>query len=434
MRRALVLALLLAGVRLILPLGAQGQGGEVLVAFGLLILGAYTVGEIASAARLPKIVGYLVAGLIFGPSVLGAVSAQSVQRLQPVSQLAVSVIAFLAGAELRWRDVRVDGPALLKIMATELAVGFVALFGTIVALRGSLPLLANEPPAGVLAFALLFASIAIVHSPAVTLALLTETGARGPVARTVLGVVLLADVAVVLLFSATLPIARALVPPVAAPQGVSVFWEIGGAILIGAILGGGVASYLRFIGKELVLFAVLVAFFGVQIAELAHVELLLTMLTAGFVTENLSRRGDELRHAMERSAAPIFVVFFALSGAHIEVASVVPLLPFVLPIAAVRAAAIWVGTRIGAGWAGTPPPVRRVVWMGLISQAGVAIGLASVVATAYGEAGRRLQVLLLSLIAVNETIGPVLFRRALQAGGELTPEGRRVRGRAVAAH
>lgn len=423
MRRLITLGLLLGSMHLILPLGTQGQGSQTLLSFGFLILAAYTVGELATTARLPRIVGYLIAGVLFGPYVLGTISESGVSRLNPISNLAIALIAFLAGAELRWSEVKERGILLLKITSAELVLTFLTLFGGLYALRAFIPFLRDLPDTQVIAFALLFASIAIVHSPAVTMALLTETEARGPVARTTLGIVLISDVAVVLFFSLALAVARALVPPTGAavvPSVGMVVWEIVGAILVGALLGMGVALYLRYVGKELFFFAILVAFFGLAIAQFAHVEVLLTLLTAGFVMENFSEgdQGRELLHAMERSAAPVFVVFFALSGAKIAVAQVASLLPLVLPIAAARAAAIWAGVRLGARWSGAGEAERRYTWMGLISQAGVAIGLTAIVVEAYPEQGATLGTLLLSLIAVNETLGPVLFRRALVANGE----------------
>lgn len=427
MRRLVILALLLGSMQLIFPLGEQGQGSQALLSFGFLILAAYTVGELATAVRLPKIVGYLAAGVAFGPYGLGTVTAAGVDRLAPVSQLAIALIAFLAGAELRWGEVRDRGPLLLKMMSAELVCSFAALFGLLYGFRDWVPFLEGASQAQVVAFALLFASIAIVHSPAVTMALLTETGARGPVTRTTLGIVLLSDVAVVVFFSGALAIARALVPPTGSAAAASVglvVWEIGGALLVGALLGGGVALYLRYVGRELVFFAILVAFFGQEIARLAHVEVLLTLLTAGFVMENVSREGEgvALLHAMERSAAPVFVVFFALSGAKIQVQQVAALLPLVIPIALVRAGAIWTGMQLGGRWARAAAPERKYAWMGLISQAGVAIGLATIVVEAYPEQGAVLGTLLLALIAVNETVGPILFRRAIVASGEAVPE------------
>lgn len=423
MRRLVILALLFGGIQLVLVAGPAESGGDALLAFGFLILAAYSVGELAKQFHLPKIVGYLVAGALFGPRGLGAVHEDALGNLSAVSDLAIALIAFLAGAELEWAELRRRGVALLKVTGTELAVTFLTIVTALVVARQYVPFLADTNLTVTLTFAALFASIAIVHSPAVTMALLTETGARGPFAKTTLGVVLLADVVVVLLFSGALSAARVLVP--SGGEGVGSFaataWEIGGAIPIGFLLGGAVALYLRFVRGELFLFALLVTFFGSEIARLAHVETLLTLLVAGFVAETLAPggMGKALRHAMERSAAPVFVVFFALSGAKLDVAELVRLWPVVLPIAAIRALGIWGGTRLGARIARLPKEQGDQLWMGLISQAGVAIGLVTVAEQAYPAAGGDMRTILLSVIAVNETVGAVLFRRALGKSGEL---------------
>jgi Kef-type K+ transport system membrane component KefB len=232
----------------------------------------------------------------------------------------------------------------------------------------------------------------------------------------------------VLVFSGALAAARAIVPgdaAVAALSAGTVAWELGGALLVGALLGGAIALYLRFVRRELVLFAVVVAFFGAEIARLVHVETLLTLLVAGFVTENVARESGgarELLHAMERSAAPVFVVFFALAGASISLAEVASLWPIALAVVAVRGAAIWLGCAVGGRWAGAAPVERRYVWMGLIPQAGVAIGLVTVIAESYPERGAYIRTLLLSVIAINQFIGPVLARIALARSGEVRGE------------
>jgi Kef-type K+ transport system membrane component KefB len=416
--------LLLGAMQLIVPLGAARGSSQVLLTFGFLILAAYTIGEVATAIRLPKIVGYLAAGVVFGPSVLNVVTAETHQELEPVGSLAIALIAFLAGAELRWSEVRERGRTISKILFSEFTLSFVAIALLMILMRDWLPFLRDSATNQVIAFSMLFASIAVVHSPAVTMALLTETGARGPVARTTLGVVLVSDVVVVLLFSGVLALARYLVPPGGADTAAvslgGIAWEIGGAVLIGSLLGGAVAVYLRFVHRELFLFAIIVAFLGAEIARLTHVETLLTLLTAGFVMENVSREGEGeiLRHAMERSAAPVFVVFFALAGAEMALREVVSLWFLIVPIVLVRGVAMWLGTQLGARWAGSPRE-GRYVWMGLISQAGVAIGLASVVVQVYPNRGAQIQTVFLAVLAINQTIGPILFRHALSRSGEL---------------
>jgi Kef-type K+ transport system membrane component KefB len=427
MRRTLILLLLLAGMQIIQPLGHDTPSSEALLAFGFLILAAYTVGEIVNGIGLPKLVGYLLAGIVFGPSALHTVSYDVILRLNPVNELAVSLIAFLAGAELKWSEVKQHGAGYLRILGCEMGLTFAAIIAFVVAAQSYIPVLADQPPSRVIVFALLLAVILVAHSPAATLGLLTETRARGPVARTSLGVVLVSDVVLILLFTIVAAISRGIVPPPGGahlPSLAVVVWEIAGAFVVGAAIGGAIIIYLRFAQRELLLFGIIVAMLGAEIARLTHVELLLTILVAGFITENFSAHGtgEAMRHAVERAAAPVFVVFFALSGASIAIVEVVALIGIVGPLALLRAATIWAGTSIGTRWAKLEPAPARFIWTGLIAQAGVAIGLASIVATFYPEMGAAIRTTALAVIAINQLIGPVVFRRALQSAGEISTE------------
>jgi Kef-type K+ transport system membrane component KefB len=423
MRRIVILLLLYAGMRAVYELAGSGAGAPTLMLLGFLILAAYSVGELVKPLGIPKIVGYLIAGTVFGPPALGYVSRQALLELAPVSNLAIALIAFLAGAELQVEEIRARGAAILKMVSTELVTTFLSVAATVALLHNQVPFLATAPPYEVFAFSILFAAVAVVHSPAVTMALLSETRASGPVARYTLGVVLVMDVAVVVLFSLVLAAARALVPPTGGSGGVqvgTVTWEIGGSIIVGAVLGLCVAAYLRFIRRELFIFGILVALLGAEVAKVFHVETLLTLLVAGFVAENAGGgQGVALRHAMERAAAPVFVVFFALSGAKIDPREVVAVLAVVIPVVLVRMGGIYTGIRVGGRWAGLPKEIPQRAWLGLVSQAGVAIGLATVVADVYPSRGGELRTLLLAMIAINETIGPILFRFSLQRAGEI---------------
>jgi hypothetical protein len=229
---------------------------------------------------------------------------------------------------------------------------------------------------------------------------------------------------VVLLFSGAMSLARAVVVDTAGGPSVWLLaWEILGAILIGAVLGGIVALYLRWRTEELFVFAIVVALFGVELAKAAHVETLLMLLTAGFVMENVSQgRGEALRRAMERSAAPVFVVFFALAGAQIVPQQVGALAAVAVPLVLVRTFALWGGTRVGAKWAGASPVVRDHAWKGLVSQAGVSIGLAAILAQNLPGVGEELQILILAVIAINQTLGPIFFKRGIDASGEMPSE------------
>jgi Kef-type K+ transport system membrane component KefB len=425
LRRAIILGLLLLGMRMVLPLGVAGHHSQTLLTFGFLILAAYTVGEIAVSLRQPRIVGYLAAGLIFGPSVLNVVTSESVRMLAPINSLAIALIAFLAGAELRWEEVKPYARMIVKILASEIPLTFALVALTLFALRPFVPFLAEATTMQAVGFSLLFAAMGAVHSPAVTMGVLSETGARGPVARTVLGVVLVSDIVIILLFSGALGVVQVLAPPTGGTRSgasaAALAWELGGAVLVGGALGLAVSVYIRFVKRELFLFAIMVAFFGAELARLTHVETLLTLLVAGIVSENASPReaGLALRGAMERAAAPVFVVFFALAGASLLLGELATVWYLVIPLALARALGIWQGTRLGALWAGAPEDIRRNAWMGLISQAGVAIGLATVVGEIYPLRGAQIRTLFIATVAVNEFLGPILFKHALVRAGEV---------------
>jgi Kef-type K+ transport system membrane component KefB len=425
MRRVLTLALLYAAMQLVIPLDTtHGPGSTTLLMFGFLVLAAYTSGELSTLIRLPKITGYLIAGLLFGPAVMGVVSRASVVELEPVSRLAVAIIAFMAGAELRWGELKERGKTILAMLTAELVLSFVAIMMGLWLLRAYVPFLGDVTDLQALVLCALFASVTVVNSPAVTMALLTETRARGPVARTTLGVVLVADVVVVLIFSGVLSLARSVVPAEggngAALSAGMVAWEMLGALLVGAVIGFGVSLYMRFVKRELMLFAIVVAFLGAEIARMAHVETLLTLLTAGFFVENATRAdGRELLHAMERSSVPIFVVFFALAGASIDMRELAQLWPLAVAVVVVRAGAIFAGCQIGARIVRAPDVVRQNVWLGLVAQVGVAIGLASILASAYPSRGGEMQTLILSVIAINQIAGQILFDIALRRSGEV---------------
>jgi Kef-type K+ transport system membrane component KefB len=421
MRRIVVLALLFGAMKLIAPLGRPGDTPEALLTFGFLILAAYAAGELAARFGFPKLIGYLIAGLLSGPTVLGTVTATGGARLAPVSELAIALIAFLAGAELDLNELRRKGIALLRLTVIELVVAGAVLAVALTLMRPWLPFLAEAPGEATVLFIALFVLIAVMHSPAITMAILTESRAAGPASRTTLAVVLVSEVVIVVLFSVLLGVAQRLLPAAGAPMGGTaiLIWEIGGSVPVGVGVGIVIAAALRIVKDDRMGFALLAALLGQQVAGLLHVEVLLTLLVAGFVAVNFAKEGDgdALRHAMEVAATPIFVVFFALAGVAIDVPAAVRMAPVVIPLALLRIGALAFGVRIGSWGLGLNDVQRGAVWRGLVSQAGVAIGLVAIVAEAYPVVGRSMQTMLLAFIAVNGMLGPILFRGALLAAG-----------------
>ncbi|HEU5041449.1 MAG TPA: cation:proton antiporter [Gemmatimonadales bacterium] len=425
-RRIVVLALLIGGAVLLEPLRVPTEGviaPRSLFLFGILLLTADTFGELAHDLRLPRLVGYLVAGLALGPSVSGIVPEGVLGDLTMMKRLAVGLIGLLAGAELRVSDLRQRYRVIGWILLLQTSLVLVALTVTALLGRPWIPFLAGLASAPLVFVALLFAATLTVNSPMVTLALLTETKAVGPLARTTLGVVLVADVAVILVFTGAFSLAQAsLGGETAGAFGIlaRLLAEMLGSILAGALVGGVLTLYLRFVKRELVVFAVVVVFATAAAAEALGFELLLSLLVAGFLVENVAPvRAEPLVDTLHQMAVPIFVVFFAIAGAELHLREFQALWPLVLAVALIRIGAIVVGSRAGARIGGADPVVTQYAWTGLVSQAGVALGLATIIADRLPVLGVAMQTLIVGVIAFNESVGPVLFRRGLERAGEI---------------
>lgn len=425
-RRLVVLLLLVGGAVLLEPLRAPTEGviaPRSLFLFGILLLTADTFGAVAHDLRLPRLVGYLVAGLVLGPSVARIVPAGVLEDLSMMKRLAVGLIGLLAGAELRLADLRERHRTIILVLAFQTLAVLTALLLTALVLRSWIPFL-EELDAGSLFFvALLFAVLLTVNSPMVTLALLTETRATGPLAKTTLGVVLVADLVVILLFTGAFSLARASLGGGAsgAPEVLlQLLREVFGSIVAGAFVGAVVSLYLHFVKRELVLFAVVVVFATAAAAQALHFELLLSLVVAGFLVENVAPvRAEPLVQALHQTAFPVFVIFFAMAGAELHIQEFASVWPLVLLVALVRIAAIRGSATFAGRLAGAEPAVVRYGWTGLVSQAGVALGLATIVADRLPVVGLAMQAVTIGVIAFNESIGPILFRRGLERAGEI---------------
>lgn len=424
-RRLVVLMLLVGGAVLLEPLRAPTEGviaPRSLFLFGILLLTADTFGALAHDLRIPRLVGYLVAGLALGPSMAGIVPAGVIEDLGMMKRLAVGLIGLLAGAELRIADLRARGRVIGAILTSQTILVIALLLGTTLLLQSWIPFLNGLEAKAVFFIALLFAVLLTVNSPMITLALLTETRASGPLAKTTLGVVLVADVVIILIFTGAFSLAQT---SLGTAVGAGEIWAglrrgVFGSVLAGAVVGGVLSLYLRFVKRELILFAVVVVFATAAAAQELEFELLLSLVVAGFLVENVAPvRAEPLVGALHQMAVPVFVIFFALAGAELHVQAFLSLWPVVVAVALIRMAGIYMAAAGGARVARAEPQVRRYGWTGLVSQAGVALGLATTVADRLPVVGIAMQTLVIGVIAFNESLGPILFRWGLLRAGEI---------------
>jgi len=276
-------------------------------------------------------------------------------------------------------------------------------------------------PAQAMAVSLVLGVVIVAQSPAVVVALRDELRADGPVVRTALGVVVLADLVVIVLFPMVSTLAKGAfgAGADAAHTASMLGWEIFGSLGAGAVVGGLLAVYLRRVGGGASMFLLLTTIVVAEIGRRLHFDPLLVMLAAGILVRNATRMGDALEHELQPSSLPVSIVFFAVAGAnlHLDVLALVWLPASVLVLA--RGAGLLLGSRLGAHLAGAPPVVQRLAGFGLLPQAGLALALSMLFASTFPEFGAEASALTLGIVALNEVFAPAIYRLAIVRSGEV---------------
>jgi Kef-type K+ transport system membrane component KefB len=391
------------------------------VAVGFMLMAAFVGGKVAARIRLPRITGYLTVGLLIGPFVSGLLTRDMLIAAHAVQGIAVALIALTAGGEIRIAWVRQHARRLALITGFELCFVAGGVLTVVLLARSILPFMPADNLLEATVIAMVFGAIAVANSPTVTIAVIAENRAEGPVTRTVLGVTILKDVCVIVLFAVALTLAKSALGEADDDSlAFTLTRELGGSVLAGIGFGVAISLFLRFVNRDTPVFVLAVCFAIWQVSTAFHLETLLIALTAGFWVENFSRaEGDHLIKAIERLSLPVYALFFAAAGAKVDLDALVSLWPFALLLAATRAACVWAGTRVGAVLAGAEYEVRRYAWFGFISQAGVTLALATIVARTFPTWGVEIQAIIIAMIALHEFVGPIGFQLALARAGEI---------------
>lgn len=399
----------------------SGQTSGVALAGGFLLLIAFLAGSIFRDLKLPRLTGYLIAGIVVGPYVLGLVSGEMVVRLQLFSGIAISLIALTAGAETDLRSMRPLLRSIGSITVIAVMGAMVCVSGAVFLLSSRLPFLSSLAPFEAAAVSLTIGVVLAAQSPAVVVALRDELQAEGDVTRTVLGVVVISDLVVILFFALASSLTRGVlgVEDSGGSSQVNLLaWEIGGSLVFGTLTGVLIAAYLRFVRAGTSLTMVMLGFVVAEVGQRAHLDPLLLALAAGIFVRNFTHHGERLLNEIQSASMPIYVIFFALAGAGVHIDVLPPLIMPVSVLLVVRGAALIGGTAIAARAASAPPAVQRYAGFGLLPQAGLALALAMLLARTFPSLGEEAAALVFGVVAVNEVVSPILYRYALVRSGE----------------
>jgi Kef-type K+ transport system membrane component KefB len=414
----IVFALLFVATRVV-PEIHEGVG--TIAAVGFLLLAGTLMSELVEVIRVPHLTGYLLAGIVAGPHVLKLIDHHSVHNLARANALALALIALEGGAELKLDIVKKGLRSLVWATLLQSSLVVIGVASVFIALRPFIPFLAPLPTMAVIGVGLIWGVLSITRSPSAALGILSQTRASGPVATFTLTFVMTSDVVVVVLVAACLTIVQPMIDPsgsISMREFEALGRELLGSVALGTTLGLVLAAYMRLVNRQLIVVFLVLGFGLSEVMRFLHYDALLAFMVAGFVVQNLSSQGEKFITAIRRTGSVIYVIFFATAGAELDIPLLRALGPVAVALATSRALITYGTGRLSSHLADDPPAVRKWGWSGLVSQAGLALGIGASIAGRFPAFGDSFRALVIATVALNEMIGPILFKLALDRSGE----------------
>lgn len=414
-----------------------------------LVLAVGFVGAlIARKLKLPNVSGYLVLGLLLGPSLglifkdfKGVITVADNTALEFISELALAFIAFSIGSEFALKNIKKLGKEIFTLTTLEVVgavlVVFLALFflpKPDVIQTGYHPFAKEN-----IAFGMILASMSAATAPAATIMVIRQYRAYGPVTKTILPVTALDDIFGIVVFGFFIAIAKILVPQGATNvplllMFLSPFIEVFGSVLIGALLGlilSKLANKFDRLRDDMQVLALLTVFMTVSLTSIVNHYLhdygigfsqLLINIAVGSMVANVAKKPERSYAALNDMTTPFYIIFFTLAGASLDLSllgadSLILIITLVYILA--RGGGKILGIYVGARIAKSSPTIRKFLGIALLPQGGVSIGLLVIVAVQMKTFYPIIATIIMLSILVYETFGPIFAKFSLQKAGEL---------------
>ena len=412
---------------------------QFLLSLSIALFVGLMLSRLAKLVKLPAVTAYLVAGILIGPYLLGAfgvkglgfVSMEDVNSYGILCDVALGFIAFSIGNEFRLSQLKKTGK-----QATIIGI-FQAVFTTLLvdaALIGLHFIIPDQLP---LPSAIVLGAVASATAPAATLMVVRQYKAKGPVTDILLPIVALDDAVGLVLFAVSFGVAKALIQGHVDLLSVVLepIVEVVGSLVLGTVMGFLFNYFERFFHSRSKRLAMSVTFVLMTVA-LSQITLsvggvhvafssLLVCMMLGTIFCNVCDFSEELMDRVDRWTAPLFILFFVLSGAELELATFQNVLVVCVGVVYIvfRSAGKYFGATISAKAAKCDPNIVKYLGITLLPQAGVALGMA-MKAEALGPQGAIVANITLFSVLIYELIGPFLTKVALLKAGEIKPEGK----------
>ena len=397
---------------------------DLALAIGIMITVGLLGGVLSNKIKFPRVTGYIIVGILFSPSVIHLIPRATIAELDIITHVTLAIVAYLIGTSLRLESIKRLGRSISWITPTQSLGAWLVVTLSMAFLAPSILAVPEATFMGnYFPMALVIGAIASATAPAVTMAVIREYKARGPLTTTLLAVVALDDAIAVIAFAIAMGIAQ---PLVNGGSGVALYHmlaapslEIAESIGIGTALGFALV-YLTKLAKTraLLLTVVLgIILLGAGLANHLGISLIMANMTIGFVVAN--RVPDsEPSIVVEGIEEIVFAIFFVFSGMHFDASVIRTAGVLGLMLFGIRFAGKYYGTVIGARISRSSEEVRKYLGFALVPQAGVALGLALLAAEILPSLGNMLINIVLASVIINELVAPPLTKYAITKAGE----------------
>jgi Kef-type K+ transport system membrane component KefB len=396
-----------------------------LTLIGLTVVAAYYMGHLAKKLKLPSLIGYMILGVILGRSGMDYINIDLVEELGFINEIALGFVAFSIGIELSISSLKKQGTGIISIILVESFAAFFIVLGAVYLLTKDLPM------------SLIFAAMAPASAPAGTVAVIHETKAKGSLTKALYSVVGFDDGLAIIIFGFSAAMATSLLTNEASgasasiwPGMISALKEIGLSLLVGTVIGFSFCNLIRFVRdkRDMIVLSFSAVLVAIGCSQQWHLSLILTNMVIGFILINTRKKelADKVSSQLIIVMPLLFILFFSLAGAHLNLASLPSLGLIGIVYIVARSAGLVGGARLGGMFGNVEDKVKKYVGMGILSQAGVAIGLALIVKHDFAAIGTahadKIGVSVITTITATciffELVGPILTKIALTKAGE----------------
>ncbi|WP_041610898.1 cation:proton antiporter [Treponema brennaborense] len=399
------------------------ESANLILLFGLIMFLGALGGRLFQKLKIPQVVGYIVIGIVIGQSGFQILSSNVITALEPVSSIALTLIGFLIGGELKSSVIKKYGKQFVGILLFESIVPF---FVVSIVVTGVSYLVTKDLGTSI-AFGLLLGSIASATAPAATTDVLKENRTRGPLTVTVLGIVAMDDAVALILYAITSSIAASLLGGQGGNVGaqlLGVLYDVGGSIAIGSLVGFLLGKFVHNVMTDegrILSFSLGALLLTTGICQFLDLDNILAAMSIGFFMVNFAPVKIRPTFSMvEKFTPPIYVLFFVLVGAKLNIWNVTAFVGVLALVYIVcRTVGKSVGARFGAWLTKAPPTVGKYLPFCLLSQAGVAIGLSIAAGQDFAATiGPTIMLIVTATTFVVQLIGPVCVKHGVQKAGE----------------